>query len=409
MKWFGALPRASAGSRIGYLCLAISAALPAARAMAQAELIPIWGIPGYELVWGEDVSSDGDVVVGTVSPRANQNSRAFRLELDGKRVTLGVLPGHIASRAEAISADGSTVIGGSRSEEGPWRVIRWREESGTQDLGPGYRAIDVSADGEVVLLEGDDGISYFWTEAAGRIELGMPEGAVSASAQAMTPDATRVVGDARYPGGVTRPFLWTSGSGMRDLGLPPGATYAPVLAISDDGASISGHVAIPDRYLYRWTEAGGFENLGVPPGGHVAQGSTLNHNGTLCAGWCVSSGQGQAMIWTQGLGVVPLSGHLADLGVDLSGWELDYAAAVSADGSTIVGTGTILTTTVQGWVVRLPRCAADFNRDAQATSQDFFDFLKSFFDSDPGVDFNGDGSINSSDFFDFLAAYFAGC
>jgi len=40
-------------------------------------------------------------------------------------------------------------------------------------------------------------------------------------------------------------------------------------------------------------------------------------------------------------------------------------------------------------------------------SQDFFDFLTSFFAG--AADFNNDGITNSQDFFDFLTAFFQGC
>jgi hypothetical protein len=56
-----------------------------------------------------------------------------------------------------------------------------------------------------------------------------------------------------------------------------------------------------------------------------------------------------------------------------------------------------------------PVCTADFNNDDVVNSQDFFDFLAAFFDSEPSADFNGDDVINSQDFFDFLAAFFEGC
>jgi hypothetical protein len=54
-------------------------------------------------------------------------------------------------------------------------------------------------------------------------------------------------------------------------------------------------------------------------------------------------------------------------------------------------------------------CRADFNGDDSVNSQDFFDFLAAFFESDPAADFNADKVVNSQDFFDFLTAFFAGC
>ncbi len=74
-----------------------------------------------------------------------------------------------------------------------------------------------------------------------------------------------------------------------------------------------------------------------------------------------------------------------------------YSAAVSNACGSIVSTSARLTA----------RCPADWNHDTIVNSQDFFDFLTSFFAGD--ADFNGSGSTNSQDFFDFLTAFFAGC
>ena len=54
-------------------------------------------------------------------------------------------------------------------------------------------------------------------------------------------------------------------------------------------------------------------------------------------------------------------------------------------------------------------CAADFNCDGIVNSQDFFDYVNSFFSHEPASDFNGDGSVNSQDFFDFMVVFFIGC
>ncbi len=68
-----------------------------------------------------------------------------------------------------------------------------------------------------------------------------------------------------------------------------------------------------------------------------------------------------------------------------------------------------------GWInlddaivyVGINHCPCDWNDDAVLNSQDFFDFLSSFFSAE--ADFNASGATNSQDFFDFLSCFFVGC
>jgi hypothetical protein len=59
-----------------------------------------------------------------------------------------------------------------------------------------------------------------------------------------------------------------------------------------------------------------------------------------------------------------------------------------------------------GMVTATP-CLADWNHDHAVNSQDFFDFLTSFFKG--AADINCSGTTDSQDFFDFLSVFFGGC
>jgi hypothetical protein len=79
----------------------------------------------------------------------------------------------------------------------------------------------------------------------------------------------------------------------------------------------------------------------------------------------------------------------------------DLSADINGDGKVNQADVDELISIIQG------PCPADWNHDGVLTSQDFFDFVNSFFASN--ADYNVDGITNSQDFFDFLNAFFAGC
>lgn len=124
-----------------------------------------------------DVSDDGAVVVGFVD---QDDSVSFRwTPVDG----MSWIPGFSFGSANAISADGSTIVGTGDNMgiySGPEEEsYRWKSGEGTIRLGflPGdnrSQALDVSADGSVVVGQSwlysfmdDDGVveAYRWTDA----------------------------------------------------------------------------------------------------------------------------------------------------------------------------------------------------------------------------------------------------
>ncbi len=54
-------------------------------------------------------------------------------------------------------------------------------------------------------------------------------------------------------------------------------------------------------------------------------------------------------------------------------------------------------------------CIADVDCDGTITSQDYFNFITAFFNSDFLADVNTDGIVTSQDYFDFITAFFNGC
>jgi hypothetical protein len=54
-------------------------------------------------------------------------------------------------------------------------------------------------------------------------------------------------------------------------------------------------------------------------------------------------------------------------------------------------------------------CPGDFNFDGAVTSQDFFEFMASFFGEQQGIDYTQDGAVDSADFFMFMSEFLGGC
>jgi probable HAF family extracellular repeat protein len=146
---------------------------------------------------------------------------AFRWTQATGMIPLGDLPGGgFYSFANAVSADGSVIVGASTSTD-----------SGVSDLE-----------------------AFRWTQATGMVGLGdLPGGRVDSFATGVSADGSIVVGSSAVAigdGGVDvyAPFIWDAANGMRDLRtvfsqlglILPELTMTNATAVSDDGRTITG-------------------------------------------------------------------------------------------------------------------------------------------------------------------------
>ncbi len=319
------------------------------RSEAQATFQGLGDLPGGTVEsMARGVSADGSVVVGF--SYSELGMEAFRWTQEGGMVGLGDFPGGLFySFADAVSGDGSIVVGHSK----PDGAFRWTQATGMvslADLSGGIPlgvARDISADGSVVVGYGCSGAgeAFRWTQADGGVCLGdLPGGGFASQAWAVSADGSVVVGKGHS--GVAsdyEAFRWTQATGMVGLGdLPGGGFWSEATDVSADGSVVVG-VGWSDLgpEAFRWTADGGVIGLGELPGGEFfswARG--VSADGSVVVGESRTSLGKEAFIWDATNGIRSLHDVLVnDFGLDLTGWRVWEAFAVSGDGTTVVGLG----------------------------------------------------------------------
>ena len=266
---------------------------------------------------------------------------------------LGHLDGlPIESYANAVSDDGSTVvghsgngIGGGTSTNG--EAFRWTSSEGMVGLGdlpnglPLSGAFCVSAEGSVIgggsnSTDGSNGNAkeaFRWTESTGMVGLGyLTDGSHESTILGMSGDGSILAG-----WGSGQPFYWTESTGMVHIGNLGGDAHAK--DISSNGNVIVGNSQSPSgSQVFHWTQTNGMVGIGDLSGGifeSIANGT--NSDGSVIVGMGNSSLGLEAFRWTEAEGMIGLG--------DLSGGAFcSNAWDVSADGSIIVGEGTTSTT-----------------------------------------------------------------
>lgn len=254
------------------------------------------------------VSDDGSAVAGT---NYYNNPTAFYWHKGDTTITnLGTLGG-TQSYANALSGDGSTVVGYSYNADEVQQAFVWIRGGGMVGIGvPDAQtasfATHVSFDGSVVGggLSNELGLRAFrWTVQTGLTDLGDLGGGGQTTLQAMNRDGSVLVGYSTGASGGARAFRWANGA-IGDL-QAPGFINSFALGVSDDGAVVIGNASMPD-----------------PSGAQGPEGPVILYRGFR---------------WTNESGMITVDQWLRDNGVTLAQDITGDAAAVSADGETVFG------------------------------------------------------------------------
>ena len=260
---------------------------------------------------------------------------------------LGFLPGYPNTRAIEVSADGQVIVG-SANDASDWggnsQAFRWTSAGGMEALGflPGDTSsfvAGVSADGSVIAGTSENPTTrsrqaFIWTQAQGMRGLGfLPMGSSSYSqATDISRDGRVIVGFARDPtDSFYLSFRWTVNGGMVELSFPE---ISFISAVSADGSVIVGtQFDINSRsfHAFRWTPNEGFLNLGLLPNGLNSTATAVSADGSIVAGYAdrFSYANYIGFRWTSTSGIEPLS--------ILENTFEHEVADMSADGKFIVG------------------------------------------------------------------------
>lgn len=417
------MTRLSMMTRCVVVCALLPAALMSSRSLAAT---PGFFALGDLLEAGNGsqalaVSPDGRTVVGSfVDPLG---LIAFRWSQSAGLQTVGRIPGGLPPYSEAtgVSADGTTVIGVSTAPGTFTAAFKWTLDQGITQL-PTLRSSfsplsfpgGVSADGSVIVgvCSTDQGQrAVRWSDSAGVVNLGLWARMSETQSAGISFDGNCIVGSGRENATV-QGFRWRRDSGYRQISDFPGGdlTRLEARTTNQDGSVIVGYGVNANGYeAFVWTEREGLTGLGDLPGGPFeSYARAVTPDGSVVVGFGSTVNGYEAFYWTADKRMRRLDAALNEAGVSTAGYRLLRAQGVSADGTIVVGSASVLATgKTIAFVATLPRPApnADWNRSGVFSTQDIFDYLASWFTG--AADFNRDGATDVSDIFDFLSAWFA--
>lgn len=271
-------------------------------------------------------------------------------------------PTNIAiSQGHAVSADGAVIVGlefdlSSTTTSG----YRWSQAHGLQILpyetgvlNNNFGTADaISADGSVIAGSGPN--AFRWTEADGVVSLPLLPGGEGgfSHAHGISADGSVIVGASDAADGGEFAFRWTEADGTQQLSIPD-ASWSDAMGISGDASTIVGTFSVGaslSQTAFAWTALGvvTLSSLSIDEG-TISQVYSTSHDGL----WAVGDSDKRAALWNT------RTGEVWDLNVLLggqsgfSGWTLESATGISADGKKIVGNGKNGTDIPEAWIIDL--------------------------------------------------------
>lgn len=296
--------------------------------------------------FAQALSDDGSTVVGY------GGDRAYKWTTAGGLQNLGVLSGGTWSQAYGVNANGSSVVGSGNSTGGFTRAF---SHSGSMsDLGaavfpPGGNSYARASSSTGTVVVGSFEVSGAthagrWT-STGFQDLGVlqPQTATSSRANAVSPDGNWSVGQSGQLIGGPRAVRWSGSGSILNLGVLSGGTTSEAFAVSSNGMFVAGRSGSSSgNRAFRWTNTG-MQDLGVLPGDANSGATDITGDGQTIVGFSAwqfgPSFYHRAIMWKPGLGMVDLNTYLPSIGIPLTGWNLEDAVGISLNGTAIAGYG----------------------------------------------------------------------